>query len=257
MIRKLLKGKYLTRSLLIIFTAGTIFSCSRKSIAVTELESDENTVNTIDFEYLSIRSKLNVSSTEAKDATVLTRMKKDSVIWFNVSGSLGIQGLRAILTTDSVKILDRVTKEYSRYSYEGLSEKLNFKVDFNLLQSLIVGNIPKGSPTSDRMNPENNKYNFKTTRPGITLTNYIHSELMKPERIVLKENDRLNSLTFDYSGFEAIDDHAFAMHLIAKLVYDLNGLVVEETFDVEHPKVEFTDKPLKFPFNVPNKYDSR
>lgn len=241
-----------------ILMAATYFSCSRKTTGLADsMDSDINIVQKVDFEYLSIRSKLNLSSTDTKDAVVLTRMKKDSVIWFNVSGSLGIQGLRAILTTDSVKIIDRVTKEYSMFSYEGLSEKLNFKVDFDLLQSLIIGNIPKASATADRMDPDNNKFTFKTSRPGITITNQVHSVLMKPERIILKENDRLNSLTFDYSAFELIEEQAFPMRIIAKLVYDLNGLVVEETFDAEHARVEFTDKPLKFPFNVPKKYHTR
>jgi hypothetical protein len=80
---------------------------------------------------------------------------------------------------------------------------------------------------------------------------------MKPERILLKEDERLNSLTFDYSVFELADARPFPMRVIARLIYDLNGLVVEEIFDAQHTKVEFSDKPLKFPFNVPNKYDSR
>jgi hypothetical protein len=256
--RKLQTGNYITKLSIILAAVGILFSCSKRTIGISEsIDEGETTIHMVDFQYLSIRSKLLLTESETKEAVILTRMKKDSVIWFNVSGSMGIQGLRAILTTDSVKILDRVTKEYSRFSYEELSEKLNFKVDFNLIQSLIVGNVPQGTSTGDKIDPGKDKFTFKITRPGITVTNQIHSMLMKPERILLKEDERLNSLTFDYSVFELADARPFPMRVIARLIYDLNGLVVEEIFDAQHTKVEFSDKPLKFPFNVPNKYDSR
>ena len=40
------------------------------------------------------------------------RMYKDSVIWISVTAIFGIEGLRAIITQDSVKILDKQNKCY-------------------------------------------------------------------------------------------------------------------------------------------------
>jgi len=234
-------------------------SCARKTTVIDKslVEGKTIDVQSIDFDYFNLKSKLTLNDGETKDATILLRMKKDSVIWINISGSLGIQGLRAILTTDSVKILDRVTKEYTVYSYTGLSDRLNFKVDFNLIQALIMGNMPQATSVGDELDPEKDKFSIRQKRQGLTITNYINPTLMKPERIVLKEDNKLNSLTFDYRNFEVADERIYPMHIYAKLVYDLNGLVVEENFEAEHNKIEFSDKPLKFPFNVPNKYDKR
>jgi len=236
-----------------------LVSCSKKLTIIDQSLVDTGSLDmmAVNFNYFSMRSKLTLNDGDTKDATVLVRMKKDSIIWINLSGSLGIQGMRAILTTDSVKILDRVTKEYIEYSYLGLSDRLNFKVDFNLIQSLIMGNMPQATSVGDELDPEKEKFSIRQKRQGLNITNYINTNIMKPERIILKEEGKLNSLTFDYRTFEVTDNILFPMHVYAKLVYDLNGLVVEESFDIEHAKIEFSDKPIKFPFNVPNKYDKR
>ena len=68
------------------------------------------------------------------------RMYKDSVIWVRITAILGIEGLRAYITKDSVKILNRQDKVYIARSVAYLREIAALPLDLSTLQELLVGN---------------------------------------------------------------------------------------------------------------------
>ncbi|HRF24264.1 MAG TPA: DUF4292 domain-containing protein, partial [Chitinophagaceae bacterium] len=78
------------------------------------------------IQYQSFSAKTDVDYREQGgkkySVTVHIRMIKDSVIWLLVNGPLGIEGLRALITTDSVKILDKQNKTYTARSMAYLQE---------------------------------------------------------------------------------------------------------------------------------------
>lgn len=68
------------------------------------------------------------------------RMYKDSVIWISITGPLGIEGLRAYITTDSVKLLDKQNKTYIARSVSYLQDVTELPLDLHSLQDLLLGN---------------------------------------------------------------------------------------------------------------------
>jgi len=68
------------------------------------------------------------------------RIYKDSVIWASLTAILGIEGLRAYITPDSVKILDKQNKVYIARSVSYLQEVTALPLDLYSLQDLLVGN---------------------------------------------------------------------------------------------------------------------
>ena len=68
-------------------------------------------------------------------------MKKDSLIWISVTG-VGFEVARGLITKDSIVFMDKFHKEYFAFNYEQLSKKYNFDLNFALLQSIIIGNLP-------------------------------------------------------------------------------------------------------------------
>ena len=67
-------------------------------------------------------------------------MYKDSVIWVSITAILGIEGLRAYITADSVKILDKQNKKYIARSVSYLQEVTALPLDLKSLQNLLIGN---------------------------------------------------------------------------------------------------------------------
>jgi hypothetical protein len=68
------------------------------------------------------------------------RMYKDSVIWISVTGLFGIEGLRAYITRDSIKLINKLDKLYTGRSVTYMQEVTGLPLDLASLQDLIIGN---------------------------------------------------------------------------------------------------------------------
>jgi hypothetical protein len=67
-------------------------------------------------------------------------MYKDSVIWISITAIFGIEGLRAYITKDSVKILNKQDKVYKARSVAFLQEVTALPLDLATVQEILIGN---------------------------------------------------------------------------------------------------------------------
>jgi len=99
-------------------------------------------MNHIDFTTFS--GKINVDYTDADgknyNVNANIRMQKDSVIWISITAILGIEGLRAYITRDSVKLLDKQNKIFIARSVSYLQEVTELPLTLYSLQDLFLGN---------------------------------------------------------------------------------------------------------------------
>lgn len=74
--------------------------------------------NRIPFNTFSAKVDVDYHDGDGKkyNVTAHIRMQKDSVIWISVRAILGIEGLRAYITKDSVKLLDKQNDVYTARS---------------------------------------------------------------------------------------------------------------------------------------------
>lgn len=98
--------------------------------------------NKIGFETFSAKINTDYEGTDGKkyDVNVFVRMKKDSIIWISVNGILGIEAMRVRIDKDSVKILNKLDKEYQARSLDYLQEVAALPLDLHSMQELIIGN---------------------------------------------------------------------------------------------------------------------
>jgi hypothetical protein len=98
--------------------------------------------NRIRFTTFSGKIDVDYTSGEGKKYNVNAhvRMYKDSVIWISVTAILGIEGLRAYITKDSVKLLNKQDKVYTARSVSFLQEVTALPLDLSSLQDLLIGN---------------------------------------------------------------------------------------------------------------------
>ncbi len=96
----------------------------------------------INFTTFSAKIEVDYQDAEGKKYNVNAhvRMYKDSVMWVSITAILGIEGLRAYITKDSVRMLDKQNKVYSIRSVASLQEITNLPLDLSSLQDLIIGN---------------------------------------------------------------------------------------------------------------------
>jgi Domain of unknown function (DUF4292) len=96
----------------------------------------------IDFTTFSAKLDVDYRDVDGKKYNVNAhlRMYKDSVIWVSITAILGIEGLRAYITQDSVKLLDKQNKVYIARSVSYLQEVTALPLDLSSLQQLLIGN---------------------------------------------------------------------------------------------------------------------
>ena len=94
----------------------SISSCKRGLFRpVLEGESATLEINEFDYDYLKAKAKFRYNDgKEDLKATANFRIKKDSLIWMSISASLGIEAARVMINKDSMAIMDRLNKQYTR-----------------------------------------------------------------------------------------------------------------------------------------------
>ena len=96
------------------------------------------------IQYTTFSAKLDVDYEDGTgqqlNLNAQLRMYKDSLIWASITAILGIEGLRAFITRDSVKLLDKQNKIYIARSVAYLTEVTALPLDLGSLQDLLIGN---------------------------------------------------------------------------------------------------------------------
>jgi hypothetical protein len=94
----------------------------------------------IDFKTFSAKIKVDTKG-KSPDITAVVRIIKDSTIWISLSATfLNVEIYRALITKDSVILLNKRDKEVQYRSLDYLQEVTEVPFDFTTLQNLLVGN---------------------------------------------------------------------------------------------------------------------
>jgi len=252
--------------LLFFFFGIFLTSCSKKTLSFKDAEVSENfAVDNVDFQYLTTSSKIKFSNNDKNlSATANIRLKKDSIIWVSVTPGFGIEAARGIITQDSVIFVNRMNKEYSAFDFKELSKEFNFNIDFNLLQSVVLGNMPVQIEDDDQVKKETGYFVVKQEKGPITISNFVDARSLKVERITMqdkgkeevfgKTRTRNNILNIRYSDFQMLEDQVFPFENFVSLDYQRNGEKRKTEIDIQHKKATISDEALRFPFSVPEKY---
>lgn len=250
----------LTLLLIVLVFAG----CSKKTTAVTVAKptttivpNDSLSIEEIDFEYLHGKARMVLKDgNKENEVKAAIRIRKDSVIWMNFT-VIGIQGGRALINRDSITILNSVKNEYFVFNYKDLSKKFNFEINYDVIQSAMLGNLLLPRTPSDTVERKTVTYLLNQQVGTVDVLNYISAATRKIQKVELKENNTHNSFVINYANFQPLDTKLFPYDGTISLFYRAPAGLLNTTIIFEYNKVEVGDKELRFPFNIPKKYDRR
>lgn len=232
-------------------------ACSKKVTPTITPVPKTIDIQEVNFEYMHGKAKLNFKD-EKKEREVKAniRIRKDSVIWMDIQ-VVGISGARVLINKDSITIRSNVEKEYYVYEYTELTKRFNFKVDYYALQAALLGNpiVPKAV---DDVIGEDANFNLLNQKQGtISIKNYINKESKKLERAELIEATSGSNLKINYSDFQPVGDKLFPYKGVIDVFYKTATGIINNSITVEYTKAEVGDRELRFPFNIPKRYDRR
>ena len=248
-----------TVGLIVLICSIFATSCSKKVVSPTQVSipSSALEVEEIDFEYLQGKARMVLrDSKKERDVKANIRVRKDSVIWMTFS-VIGIQGGKALINKDSITVVSNVDKEYYVFDYKELSKRYNFEINFNVIQSAMLGNLIKPRSDEDEVLPEASFFSLKQNMGTINIVNFINAASMKIEKVEMRETNSSNSLVLNYSNFQPLSNKLFPYNGTISLFYKTLSGILNTTIIFEYNKAEVGDKELKFPFNIPKRYVRR
>ena len=91
-----------------------------------------------DLKYINAQAKIFMEGNgQSIGATANIIWVRDSVMWLNVK-KFGLEAARALVTRDSVFVLNRLDKTYSARGLESLQRQYSLPAGFELIQSLLL-----------------------------------------------------------------------------------------------------------------------
>jgi hypothetical protein len=218
------------------------------------------------FEWFSAKFNLDLIIDKKKTSfTGQIRMKKDSTIWITFSPALGIEMARLIITTDSVKFINRINKSFYTGDFKNVQTLLDANIDFDIFQSILLGNdLTYYENGKFRASYDSREYHLVTagrqklkkyvkTREDeerIYIQNiFLDPETFKITQMKTKELKRENKkLDAAYSDFQLIGQQLFPYHINYDLLAEKPVQV-----DLTYSRIEL-DKPEEFPFKISSNY---
>jgi len=206
----------------------------------------------IDYKTFSAKVKVNYEGGDGKDYefNAFIRMEKDRVIWISINALLGIEAFRAIITPDSVKVLNKLEKTVKFRSVSYLKEIANFSFDFKTLQDLIIGNPVYLD--SNILFYSKNENGISLMSVGQFFRNYV---LLNGNDYTLKHSKlddvdvlRARTCDFTFGDYERKDSILFS-------TYRKISVAERSKLDIQLVFKQFNfNEPLSFPFTIPKNY---
>jgi hypothetical protein len=246
------KYKFLLLALPILIAA-----CSKKTISPNTIVKPILAIEEVDFDYFHGKARMILrDANKEREVKANIRVRKDSVIWmtFNV---IGIQGGKALINHDSITIVSNVDKEYYVFDYVELSKRFNFEINYNVIQSIMLGNLILPRSNDEEVKQESSMYILKQRAGTVDVLNFISETSMKLEKVEVRESNSHNSFIINYSNFQPVGKKVFPYNGTINLFYKAPAGLLNTTIIFDYNKAEVGDRELKFPFNIPKRYDRR
>ncbi len=224
--------------------------------------------NEFKFNTISAKAAIAVidSSNKKTSFKAHLRIKKDSVIWMSITPALGIEMARVIITQDSVKLINRLKKEYFIGDFAYINKLFGADLDYQMLEALLIGNsldFEGNEKIHSRVDRKKELYFLSTEKKR-----KVKKELQKDKEKIRKESQALwldpisfkikellisspetkRSLSGSYSDYKEVE-----MQLVPdKMHFELKSQATT-TIEVDYSKFSI-GKSLSFPFKISSKY---
>ncbi|WKV10481.1 DUF4292 domain-containing protein [Marivirga harenae] len=241
-------------SVLLCSAVLVLSSCGKKLLPTSSIE-EEYALERFDFDYLQAKSKIRFSSPDRSlSSSASIRMKKDSIIWISVSPVFGIEAARGFISQDTIVFMDRVNKDVYRYNYQSLSNALNFDINFEMIQSIILGNQVFDFKRNDNFSKRAGELKIAQQRGRFELETRASSKNRKVENVKVREIPDGSRMEIIFSEFNIVANQAFPFNTNVEII--AKGTEESTQVEINHSKVEVSDSPISFPFSVPGKYEN-
>lgn len=221
--------------------------------------------NELQFDWINGKFSCDATIDDSKNSfTVSMRIRKDSAIWMSISPALGIEVARTLVTKDTVKFMNRLNSSYFIGDYNYINKLLHADLDYELVQSLLVGNSVSFYEDADKLTStiDEEKFLLSTIRKRkirrieknkevneSAQSIWLDPTLNKISRLLLYDATTNRAFRADFKQFEKVDS-TFFPHLVDYSIKAEKNV----SFVIDYSKIQL-NKAQTFPFSIPEKYE--
>lgn len=210
----------------------------------------------IDFKFLKIRSKIDYSSgSESQSFPVTAHIEKDNKIWLSIA--VGLEVARGLITQDSIIFLDRLHRNYYKYDFATLSRQFNFNLNYDLVQSILIGNMPIKKREGDEITKQENSFLIRQNENAVQIENYIGESNLKLQKLSASDATGSSKMQIDYGNFLTINNFLFPQAITAKIDAQKEDKTNQTLINLQHNRIEFLDESPGFSFSIPKGYSPK
>src|SRR5690606_38487133 len=172
-----------------------------------------------------------------------------------------------LITKDSVKVIDRLDKQYFIGNFDYINKKFNLDIEFGVLQSLLIGNKIIFEEDKDlKFAIDKDRYylgNLKKRKAKKVDDNpqkierrneelvsiWLNPENYKISELILTDLTADRFIRGEYSNHQLVDGQLFPMKLDFSIQSESPSSIV-----IEYSRVELNED-LNIPFNISKKYE--
>ncbi len=194
------------------------------------------------------KTNLNIDG-NSNDCTLNIRISNNKKIWVSVTALLGIEVARAVITPDSILVINRLQSVYIKKPFSFIYSYTNKHVDFPMLQALLVGNaIPSLMNDSTK---------YLTADNQVTLSGNLQDIVYKMAFGVDLKVTQTSLLNDAQSQSLQVNNSSFIMGGTLKVPSQIAIASVAKNRKVQvnlhYIKVDF-NLQQDYPFNIPDGY---
>lgn len=266
-IKRSMKRNILNKGIFVLILIGLLASCKAKKVVVSNpvlppevsIPTGENpkqakikgiTNKQTTFNTLSIKAKAALTiGNNSNDVTMNIRIKNNEAIWVSVTAIAGLEVARALITPDSVKVINRLENEYVKKPFSYIHEFTNDKIKFATLQSVMVGNlIPEFINESTEVNIKERQSELKSII-GTMIYEVLGNDQDEVVQTKLSDAGAGQSLLATYGDFQTVMQQLIPHAILMKSQAKNKNIILDLNFS----KVE-VDVPVDLPFRVPDRF---
>jgi len=221
---------------------------AKKGIPVDAIKSAQLGFNTFSGK---ATAKLDING-DKNDATLNIRIAQGKKIWVSVTVSLvvTVEVARAVITPDSIMMIDKLHGQYLKKPFSYLYKYANDKINYQMLESILIGNAQ-----SVILNDRNASFQSDNGNGVIsgTLEDLVYKLMlnpdMKPAQLNISNHNAGQSLQVTNSDFNLVSGKKVPTQI------DIQSSAGNKNVHVnlKYTKIDL-GQPLDYPFSIPEKY---
>lgn len=194
------------------------------------------------------KTKLDINGS-SNDVTLNIRIQNGKKIWVSVTAIAGIEVARALITPDSLQVINKLQGLYMQKPFSYIYSYTSQQINFDSLEALLVGNaIPQLLNDDAKLQADSGRTILSGNLQELAYKLILGADL-KANHTELSDLVADQSLTVDNSAFIAVANRVLPSQI------DMLSVMPKKKvkMNLHYIKADF-DQPLEYPFSIPSGY---